>query len=324
MELEEVFDLVRDDLQKVESELSKNVLSHISLIPNIGKYVLSSGGKRFRPLVLILSAKFCGYTGSYHIPLASIFEFIHTASLLHDDVVDNAEVRRGNSSVNSVWGNEASVLIGDYLFSKSFSLLSNIGDLKIFKVLSDATTRLAEGEIMELEKSGDPSTTEEDYISIVTEKTAVLISAACQVGAILGDAPKEQEKALKGFGLNLGISFQLVDDILDYISTEEEFGKTIGKDLYEGRTTLPLIHTLNVCDHSDREKIINIIRSNNYRNRDLSTIIDLIKRYKGVDYTFKLAESYAETAKEYLKEFNFSIEKQALLATADYAIKRKR
>ena len=323
MELEEVFDLVRDDLQKVEAELSKNVLSYVSLIPDVGKYILLSGGKRFRPLALILSAKFCGYTGSYHIPLAGIFEFIHTASLLHDDVVDNAEVRRGNSSVNSVWGNEASVLIGDYLFSKSFSLLTSIGDLKILRVLSDATTRLAEGEIMELVKNGDPHTTEDEYISIVTEKTAVLISAACQVGAILGNAPDEKEKALKGFGLNLGIAFQLIDDILDYISTEEEFGKTIGKDLYEGKITLPLIYTLNVCNHLDREKIVNIIESDNHGDRGLSTIIDLIKRYKGVDHAFKRAGDYVEIAKGFLRYFDASIEKQALLATADYVIGRK-
>jgi len=323
MELEDVFDLVRDDLQKVEIELSKNVLSPVSLIPDVGKYVLLSGGKRFRPLVLILSAKFCGYTGSCHIPLASIFEFIHTASLLHDDVVDNAEARRGNSSVNSVWGNEASVLIGDYLFSKSFSLLTSIGDLKILRVLSDATTRLAEGEIMELVKHGDPCTTEEEYISIVTEKTAVLISAACQVGAILGNAPDEKEKALKGFGLNLGIAFQMVDDILDYISTEEEFGKTIGKDLYEGKITLPLIYTLNVCSHSDREKIVNIIESSNHGDRGLSTIIDLIMRYKGVDHAFKRAGDCIEIAKGFLQDFDTSTEKQALLATADYVIGRK-
>ncbi|MFH1625321.1 MAG: polyprenyl synthetase family protein [Pseudomonadota bacterium] len=326
MEFEEVFDLVSDDLQKVELELSKHVMSQVLLIPEVANYILLSGGKRFRPLVLILAAKLCGYAGNHHVPLASVFEFIHTASLLHDDVVDNAEIRRGSSSVNSVWGNETSVLLGDYLFSKSFSLVTSIGDLKVLRVLSEATTRLAEGEIMELMKSGDPHTTEEDYISIITEKTAVLISAACQVGAILGNASHETEKALRGFGLNLGIAFQLVDDILDYTSTEEQFGKAIGKDLHEGKITLPLIHTLRVCSDSDRERITKIIESDDHRGPDLSillTIINLIKQYEGVEHTFNRARGYVEIAKGFLRDFDTSREKQALLAMADYVIERK-
>jgi len=323
MKIQEVFDLVSDDLQRVEIELSKNLESHVLLIPDVGKYILMSGGKRFRPLVLILAAKLCGYTGGLHIPLAGVFEFIHTATLLHDDVVDNAEMRRNNSSVNSVWGNETSILIGDYLFSKSFSLLTSIGDLSLLKVMADATTHLAQGEIMELMKSWDPLVTEEDYISIITDKTAVLISAVCQVGAILGNVSYEKEKALEKFGLNLGIAFQLTDDILDYVSTGEEFGKAIGKDLCEGKITLPLIHTLRVSNHSDREKIIGIIGSDGLEEDTLSTITDLIKYYKGLDHTFNKAREHVEIAKESLRDFDASKEKEALFATAEYVIERK-
>ena len=324
MKIQEVFDFVEEDIKKVEVELSKNLESSVLLIPEVGKYILLSGGKRFRPLLLILAARFCGYAGDHHIPLAGVFEFIHTATLLHDDVVDNAELRRNSSSVNSIWGNETSILIGDYLFSKSFSLLTSIGDLSLLKVMANATTRLAEGEILELVKCGDPHITEEDYIAIVKDKTAVLISAVCQVGAILGNAHYEKERALEEFGLNLGIAFQMTDDILDYISTGEEFGKAIGKDLYEGKITLPLIHTLRESSPTDREKIIRIIESGNQQERDLFTIIELIKEYKGLDHTFKRARDHVELAKGFIRDFDASKEKQALLATADYVIERRR
>ncbi len=325
MDIQEVFELVSDDLQKVETELSRNLESSVLLIPEAGKYILLSGGKRFRPLILILSARLCGYTGLHHVPLAGVFEFIHTATLLHDDVVDNAEVRRGSSSVNAVWGNETSILLGDYLLSKSFSVLTRVGDLSILKVMSDTTTRLAQGEIMELQRCGDPLTTEDDYISIITEKTAVLISAACRVGAILGHASHEKEKALEGFGLNMGIAFQLIDDLLDYVATEEEFGKAIGKDLCEGKVTLPLIHTLQVSNNHDRERIIKIIESDDQEEQeeDLSTVIDLIRGHGGIERTYETAREYVETARGFLDGFNACKEKEALLGVADYVIKRK-
>ncbi len=325
MDIQEVFELVSDDLQKVETELSRNLESSVLLIPEAGKYILLSGGKRFRPLTLILSARICGYTGLHHVPLAGVFEFIHTATLLHDDVIDNAEVRRGSSSVNAVWGNETSILLGDYLLSKSFSVLTRVGDLSILKVMSDTTTRLAQGEIMELQRCGDPLTTEDDYISIITEKTAVLISAACRIGAILGHASYEKEKALEGFGLNIGIAFQLIDDLLDYVATEEEFGKAIGKDLCEGKVTLPLIHTLQVSNNHDRERIIKIIESDDQEEReeDLSTVIDLIRGHGGIERTYERAREYVEMARGFLDDFSACKEKEALLGVADYVIKRK-
>ena len=323
MEIQEVFDLVSEDLKKVETELSRNVLSQVLLIPEVSNYILLSGGKRFRPLILILAARFCGHTGNHSIRLASVFEFIHTASLLHDDVVDNAQIRRGNSSVNSVWGSKTSILIGDYLFSKSFSLLTSFGDLRVLNILSDATTRLAEGEIMELIQCDNPFITEEDYLGIITEKTAALISAACHVGAILGNAPYEKEMALKNFGLNLGIAFQLMDDLFDYASTEEELGKSIGKDLYEGKITLPLISTLRLCSKSEKDRIIKVIESENRTKEDVLEIINLARNYKGVDHTFEKAREYVQKAKSSLIDFESSLEKEALLTAADYVTERR-
>ena len=323
MEIQEVFDLVSDDLKKVETDLSKNVSSQVLLIPEVSNYILLSGGKRIRPIMLILSAKFCGYKGDQYIPLASVFEFIHTASLLHDDVVDNAEVRRGNSSVNSVWGSQTSILVGDYLFSKSFSVLTSFGDLRILNVLSQATTKLAEGEIMELIQCGELMISEEDYIAVIKDKTAALFSAACRVGAILGNAPSEQELALEGFGLNMGIAFQLMDDLLDYTSTTEELGKSVGKDILEGKVTLPLIHTLKMSSPSDRDKIISVFESESRKQDDVSEIISLTRDYKGLDHTFQRAKEYVEAAKECVEACNASIEKEALLSTADFVIKRR-
>ena len=216
--IEKALEPIRHDLGKVDLEFRKNLESDVSIISAIGEYVLSSGGKRFRPILLILSAKLCGYGGDRHIPLASLVEFIHTATLLHDDVVDKAEIRRGSASANSKWGNEASVLVGDFLFTKSFSLLVEKGNWEIFQVLSRATTLMAEGELEELIRTDDISLTEEGYLSIITRKTASLISAASQIGAILANVSEEKKKALSHFGMDVGIAFQLMDDTLDYTS----------------------------------------------------------------------------------------------------------
>ena len=195
MDIDNVVSLIKDDLLLVEADLKKNLSCDVSLISKVGEYVLMSGGKRLRPVLLLLSSGLCGYSGNRHIPLASVMEFIHTATLLHDDVVDNAVIRRGNTSANSLWGNEASVLIGDYMYAKSFSVMIEDGDIRILNLLSKATTRMAEGEVLQLVKANDIKATEEDYINIITMKSAVLFSASCQTGAILADVPKEEEKA---------------------------------------------------------------------------------------------------------------------------------
>ena len=323
MKIEAVYDMVAEDLQAVEKELERNIQSEVSLISTLGKYILNSGGKRFRPLILILSARLCGYKGKDHIGLASILEFIHTATLLHDDVVDNAKVRRGNVSANTIWGNQASILIGDFFFARSFSLISQTKNWRLIKVLTEATTKLAKGEILDLVKERDISCNENDYLSIVTHKTASLFEAASQIGAILGGVNEEKEKVMKDFGYNLGIAFQCMDDTLDYISTQEEFGKDIGKDLKEGKVTLPLIHTIQNSSSKDQKIIFSAIEKEEVAEKNLNLIMELIKKYQGIEYSIKKAQSYAQAAKQALNGFAPTLEKQALITVADYVVERR-
>ncbi len=318
-----IYHLVKDDLQRVEAEFKKNLDSDVKLISKIGEHLLGSGGKRFRPMILILSTKLCGYQGDRHIPLANIIEYIHTASLLHDDVVDDANLRRGNASANALWGSEASVLVGDFLFSKSFSLMVRDGDIRILQVISDASTRLAEGEIHELIKTSDLTLTEEGYISITHRKTAALISAACRIGAILGGVSPEQEASMGAFGLNLGIAFQLIDDTLDYTSDEKEFGKTIGIDLKDGKVTLPLIHTIQKCTSKERDKLDEAFFSDPITHEDFILVKEIIDKYGGADYTVERAKDFVKEAKNCLANFEPSDAKTAILALADYVIERK-
>jgi len=314
--------LIGEDLKNVELQFKKDLQSDVPLIRKVGEYVLSSGGKRIRPALLLLSAKLCGYHGDRDVPLGSVIEFIHTATLLHDDVVDSANLRRGIASANTLWGNEASVLVGDFLFSKSFSLMVADGDLSILKVLSAATTIIAEGEVLQLICTSDMEMTEDRYIEVVKCKTAILLSAACQAGAILGKASPEQEDALRDFGLRLGIAFQLMDDTLDYVATEKQFGKTIGHDLEEGKITLPLIHTLKQCTANEREQIGDIVEKEELDKSDFQTVFNLVDRYGGIDYTISRARQYILDAKDLLAAFPVSTGKDALLSLSDYVVTR--
>jgi len=322
MRIQEAYDTIKQDLKDVDLEFRKNLDSDVHLIKKVGEYVLNNGGKRLRPSLLLLSARLCGYQGSRHIPLASVIEFIHTATLLHDDVVDNAGIRRGKAAANTLWGSGASILIGDFLFSKSFYLTVADGDLNILKVLSSTTTRMAEGEVLQLLKDSDVETTERDYLSVVTNKTASLISVACQIGAILGKVSAEKEKALAGYGMDVGIAFQLVDDCLDYTSSNEELGKAIGNDLKEGKITLPLIHVIKNAAASEREEILTAIKAADLKNSQLSSVISLINKYKGTDYTLSRARQYVENAKACLNIFEPNVERAALIALADYVVER--
>ncbi len=317
-----IMDLIGNELAQVEDEFKKHLKSQVPLISKIGEHLLSSGGKRFRPTILLLSAKLCGYEGRRQIQAASIIEFIHTATLLHDDVVDDAELRRGNASANSIWGSQASVLVGDFLLSKSFFLMVGDGDLKILNIICRATIQMAEGEIQELMKASDLSVTEGEYLSIITNKTASLISATCQIGAILGGVDGKREQALANFGMNLGIAFQLMDDSLDYTSTEKRFGKEIGIDLQGGKITLPLIHTLRSCSPSEREKVVGIVLSESADERSFLSVVDLINSYGGIEYTLEKAREYVAKAKGDLDCFDPSREKTALLTMANYVIER--
>jgi octaprenyl-diphosphate synthase len=321
--IEWILRMIGDDLEKVDGEFRRNLSSDVSIISAIGQHLLLSGGKRFRPILLLLSARLCGYTGEQHISMASLVEFIHTATLLHDDVVDGAEMRRGSRSVNSAWGNEASVLVGDFLFTKSFSLMVNAGNWKILQSISRATTIMAEGELQELMKTNDLSLTEEDYLSIITRKTASLISSATQIGAFLGGVSAEKERALSDYGLDVGIAFQLIDDNLDYTSREEEFGKKIGIDLQEGKITLPLIYTLKYCDPGERSFIQNTAEAEPLSKEAFLKVVDIIERRHGIEYTWEKAREHIEAAKQRLLPFPDSKEREALWALADYVIDRK-
>ncbi|MBI5655602.1 MAG: polyprenyl synthetase family protein [Geobacter sp.] len=322
--METALELIGDELKQVEQQFKKDLASDVPLIRKVGEYVLASGGKRIRPALLLLSAKLCEYRGDRHVPLASVIEFIHTATLLHDDVVDNANIRRGIASANTLWGNEASVLVGDFLFSKSFSLMVADGDLNVLRVLSGATTMIAEGEVLQLVCTSDLSLTEERYIEVVKCKTAVLISAACQAGAILGKVSSELEQDLSEFGMQLGIAFQLMDDVLDYAANQAEFGKSIGHDLEEGKITLPLIHTLQLCTADERERIGEIVTAEELSDDDFQFVFDAVHRYGGIEFTVSRAREYISRAKQALESFSPSPVKSALVELSDYVVTRQR
>lgn len=322
--MESVLALIGDDLKNVERQFKKDLESNVPLIRKVGEYVLSSGGKRIRPALLLLTAKLLGYQGERHVPLASVVEFIHTATLLHDDVVDSASIRRGLASANTLWGNEASVLVGDFLFSKSFSLMVVDGDLNILRILANATTQIAEGEVLQLICTSDVDITEERYIEVVICKTAVLLAAACQAGAIIGNASPQQEAALAAFGMDIGIAFQLMDDTLDYVADEKEFGKNIGHDLEEGKITLPLIEALRFCSEDEREMVAEIVVKEEFAREDFDQVFELVSRFGGIDYTVNKAKNYVAAAKSHLEIFDDSPVRAALFELADYVVTRER
>ncbi len=317
-----VLNLLNDEILRVEEQFRKDLESRVPLIRKVGEYVLASGGKRVRPMMLLLSAKLAGYQGESHVGLASVVEFIHTATLLHDDVVDSAVLRRGQDSANAVWGNEASVLVGDFLFAKSFSIMVREGNLEILKTLSDATTQMAEGEVLQLISTCDVELDEERYIEVVRNKTAVLLSAASRCGALLGACPPEQEEALSAYGMDLGIAFQFMDDALDYVADQDAFGKECGHDLLEGKVTLPLIHTLKRCNAEERKRIAAIIEQETLPEEDLKYIVGLIHSYDGIDYTRDRAKLLIESAKGHLALFADCPAKEAMLRLADYVVSR--
>lgn len=322
--MEKALELLQNDLLGVEAQFKKDLTSDVLLIRKVGEYVLASGGKRIRPMLLLLCAKLAGYEGDKHIGLASVVEFIHTATLLHDDVVDSAVLRRGNASANAVWGNEASVLVGDFLFAKSFSIMVRGGSLKILQALSDATTMMAEGEVQQLVSTCDLDLDEASYIDVVRNKTAVLIAAACQVGGVLGGVGEAREEAFYNFGMDLGIAFQYMDDALDYVADQSEFGKAKGHDLEEGKVTLPLIHALRQCSEEERERINEIVELETLSDEDLADVVALIHRYDGIGYTRERARQLVEKAKVYLADCPEGPIKTALFELADYAVSRRK
>ena len=323
MVLDDVFKKYEADLGIIEERIRNIFRSDVHTIPLIGKHILDGGGKRLRPLMLVLSAEMAGFREDSRLTLAGIVESIHTASLLHDDVVDGADVRRGKSPAHSIWGNQVVILVGDFLYSNALRLAVSQKSQKIMEVLSDATTRMTEGEILQLVKMGDPDISEDEYLDIISAKTASLISAACRIGAVLGSLPEDMEEALSRFGLKAGTAFQMADDILDYTADEGELGKRLGKDLREGKITLPLIYLLKTAAGPEKEEVRSIIKEG-FKQRGLRKVLKLFRKYDTIGLSLTKAHDLVAAAKADLSPFPDSPAKEALFTIADYTLSRTR
>jgi octaprenyl-diphosphate synthase len=318
--LDDLKTLTDNDMHRVNQVITESLASHIVLINQLGQHIIFSGGKRLRPILLLLSARTCGYKGENDALLAAVIEFIHTATLLHDDVVDDSEMRRGQQTASHIWGNEAAVLVGDYLYSRAFQMMVRSQSMRIMDLLANATNTIAQGEVLQLLNINDPDTTEEKYLEVIYGKTACLFEAATQIGAILGSAEKSVEQGLANYGKHLGTAFQLVDDALDYTASSEELGKNVGDDLAEGKPTLPLIYALEHGNLEQKSLIRNAIKVGGIEHIDAITRI--IKETGALDYTNRKARSEAEAAKSAIHLIPESDHKIALDFLADYAVER--
>ncbi len=325
MTIQDVFQYYAGDLGQVEAFMEREFRSEVALIPEISRYLIGSGGKRFRPMLLMACANLSGYRGERSARLAAVLEFIHSATLLHDDVIDEGRLRRGKASANTVWGNAASVLVGDFLYSKSFRILSDDGNLDVLRLMSETTNIMSEGEVFQLVRSGDAGITEEDYLTIIEKKTAILMAAACAIGGILGGIGPERVAALRRFGLLLGMAFQMTDDTLDYLAEESQFGKTIGKDLQEGKLTLPLIVALSRCSEEERGRIVGLVEEMKRTGGagGVGEVVGCIRRHDGIPYTLGKAEAFVAEAKECLNGFGSSEAKSHLVTIAGFILERR-
>jgi octaprenyl-diphosphate synthase len=323
-DLLQLFEPVRGDLEAVEREFARQVQSQVHVIPEIGNYLLKSGGKRVRPAVLLMSARLCGYTGPRAILNAAVVEFIHTATLVHDDIIDDADVRRGRKAVHSQWGNDVTVLAGDFLYIKSMAMALTQDTLDIVRLLCDVTLRMIEGELYQLTKNGVVDLTEEEHFDIIRRKTAHLFGGCAQIGGMLGEVGAEKEQALREYGFSLGIMFQLVDDLLDFTGAAEALGKPVGADLREGKITLPLIHLLEHGGPEAGELIRGVVRDREVNTEDWARIKALLAEHRSIEYAYGRAVEFGEAAKRQLRVFAPSPEREALMALADYVLLRDR
>lgn len=321
MNIAEIRAPVADDLQAVNALIRQQLRSDVALINQLAGYIIDSGGKRLRPITVLLAAHACGYAGSRHIDAAAIIEFIHTATLLHDDVVDESNLRRGRETANAIWGNQASVLVGDFLYSRSFQMMADIGSMRVMEIMADTTNTIAEGEVMQLLNCHDPDTTEERYMAVIHCKTAKLFEAAARLGAVLADRPLAEEQALARYGLHLGTAFQLIDDVLDYNASSAELGKNIGDDLAEGKPTLPLIHAMRHGTSGEVRIIREAIEQGGLERIDIVT--RTIESTGALDYTARLADEQAEQAIANLALLPQSPAKDALISLARFAVNRR-
>ena len=320
--LDQLTQLLRADLDRVNTLILERMQSPVALIPQLAGHIIAAGGKRLRPMLTLAAARMCGYRGTRHVALAAAVEFIHTATLLHDDVVDASDLRRGLATANAVWGNKSSVLVGDFLFSRAFQLMVEDGSLRVLSILSEASAIIAEGEVLQLVTSNDTETTEAAYLAVIEAKTAQLFAAASRLGAVITERPREDEEALAAYGRNLGIAFQLVDDMLDYSARQAELGKTVGDDFREGKITLPVVLALREAGEVERAFWRRTLEELDQREGDLAHAIELMTRHGTLHATLDSARRYAETARRALALFRDGPEKRALDEAVDFCLAR--
>ena len=324
LELSQIFEPIRADLEAVEQEFARQVESRVELIPQIGRYIQMGGGKRVRPALLLMAARLGGYTGDRGVLYAAVVEFIHTATLVHDDIVDGSHLRRGRLAVHSRWGNDVTVLLGDYLYIKSMALALTENSLDVIRLLCDVTLRMIEGELYQLTKTGDLGITEDEHFEIIRRKTAYLFAGCAQIGGILGGVTPAQEAALREYGFHLGVTFQLVDDLLDFTADERALGKPVGGDLREGKITLPVIYLLERAGTRAGELVRAVVRDRTVSSANWTELSGLLGEHRATEAAYAKAVEYAEAAKRCLDAFPPSRERELLVALPDYVLARDR
>jgi octaprenyl-diphosphate synthase len=323
-DLTQIFEPIREDLDAVEREFIQHIQSRVALIPEMGRYIQNSGGKRVRPAVLLMAARLAGYRGERAVLYASVVEFIHTATLVHDDIIDGADLRRGRLAVHSRWGNDITVLLGDYLYIKSMAMALTQDSLEIIRLLCDVTLRMIEGELYQLTKAGDVDITEEEHFEIIRRKTAFLFGGCAEIGGMLGEVNTEKRQALREYGFNVGVLFQLVDDLLDFTGEAEALGKPIGGDLREGKITLPIIHLLQHGGEEADTLVRAIVQSRDVTPEQWTRLKALLAEHRSIEYAYGRAVEFGETAKRSLRVFPPTQEREALTALADFVLSRDR
>ncbi len=320
--LDTLTSLVADDMKAVNELIVRRMDSPVTLIPQLAGHIVAAGGKRMRPLLTLAASRMCGYVGNRHISLATCVEFIHTATLLHDDVVDESDLRRGLASANAVWGNKTSVLVGDFLFSRAFQLMVEDGSLRVLDILSSTSAIIAEGEVMQMVTANDTQTGETAYLDVIKAKTAQLFAAACRIGAVIAERPMVEEEALDTFGMNLGIAFQLIDDVLDYSAKQAALGKSVGDDFKEGKITLPVILAFRRGDEQERSFWRRTLEDLDQKDGDLEHAVALQEKHRALADTIERARHYGSIARDALGIFSEGPEKAAFIELIDFCIDR--
>ena len=319
-----MFEPIRSDLEEVEREFARHVQSQVELIPTIGNYIQDSGGKRVRPALLLMAARMCGYQGDLGVLYAAVVEFIHTATLVHDDIIDESELRRGRQAVHSRWGNDVTVLLGDFLYIKSMSMALSQDRLDIIRLLCDVTLRMIEGELYQLTKNGVVDLSEDEHFDIIRRKTAYLFAGCAKIGGMLGTSTREQQEALWDYGFNIGMAFQIVDDLLDFTGEQDALGKPIGGDLREGKVTLPVIHLLGRDDVRAERLVRAIVHERNVTVEEWRELKSLLVTYDSIEYAYQAAVDFVDRAKKALYVFPPGASRDALFALPDYVLSRDR